>query len=245
MKNFKRRLKNRLFCLSIGAFMCQSAALSEVAIETGNQTQETNLRADLSRAKSAKDKASVLVQLALVRERLGKLQEALATWDLVKKQYGTVKVEQFPSSALSQSGAKLADFFGERVKRKQKQKTLRKLDRTTRLHIAQGVQDWRARPLAAKLDLTVQADLDGDGIDELFLIGSNGLPGKHVKNMMGIARWSGQSYVIVWKSQRRIPSMVHVVDEDGDGWKEILCGYTPDSDDAATLYFNGKQVLFY
>jgi hypothetical protein len=91
----------------------------------------------------------------------------------------------------------------------------------------------------------VQADLDGDAIDELFFIGSNGPHGKRVKNTIGIARWNGKSHVVIWKSRRRIPFMAHVIDYDGDGWKEIFCGYTPDSDDAETLYFNGKQVLFY
>lgn len=61
---------------------------------------------------------------------------------------------------------------------------------------------------------------------------------------MGIAKWDGKSYQTVWKSKSRVPFMVREVDQDGDGWKELFFGYTPDSDDAATLYFNGQQVLF-
>ena len=63
-------------------------------------------------------------------------------------------------------------------------------------------------------------------------------------HMMGIAKWDGRRYKIVRRTEKAIPIMVDVVDEDGDGWKEITCGYQPDTDDVAKLYFNGKDAMF-
>jgi hypothetical protein len=92
--------------------------------------------------------------------------------------------------------------------------------------------------------MAVQADLDGDGIDEWVYKGSNGPLGKRTQKVWGIARWNGKAYRVVWKGSTPAPFMIHVRDEDGDGWKEVFCGWTPDSDDAATLYWNGQSALF-
>jgi hypothetical protein len=90
----------------------------------------------------------------------------------------------------------------------------------------------------------VQADLDGDGVDELFYKGFSGPLGKRTRQVWGIAKWDGTRYKTVWRGPQPVPFMLHIRDSDADGWKEIFCGWTPDSDDAATLYWNGQNAIF-
>lgn len=246
MRTFKRRLKSRLFLLC--ALLSVSSIAPHAATDTDrdNQAREIELTQEFRRPQgSASSKAATLLELALVRERLDKLREALAALDLLKKRYGEVKPENFASSAPQYTGKQLAEFFSHRVQRKQNQKSV-VLSRETKHLVAQGVDDWLAKSNNLdQLDMLLQADLDGDSIEEIFFIGSHGPLGKRKKDTMGIYKWDGNSYRKVWERKGRIPFMLRETDQDGDGWKEIFCGYTPDSDDAVTLYFNGKQVLFY
>lgn len=242
----KRRLCN-LILLCAALSFCQSALYAATAtdIDSDNRAREAELTQEFRKSQgNASSKAATLLELALVRERLGKWREALAALDSLKKQYGTVKPENFASSAPQYTGKQLADFFSRRVQRKQNQKPV-VLSRETKFRVAQGVDDWLAKGFAVdQLDLLMQADLDGDSIEEVFYIGSNGPLGKRKKDTMGILKWDGNSYRKAWERKGRIPFMVRELDQDNDGWKELFFGYTPDSDDAATLYFNGKDVLF-
>jgi hypothetical protein len=193
----------------------------------------------------ARPHPEALRDLALVRERQGKHREALSTWSLLKQRWATKPMASL-SSAPSATYGRVADFFMHRIQRKINL-AARPLAMTAQLQrrVANAAMQFGDQPVVDQLDLSVQADLDGDGIDELFFKGSNGELGKRKPALMGIAKWNGQKYQVVWRTARPIPFMTHIVDEDGDGWKEIFCGYQPDSDDAATLHFNGKEAMFY
>jgi hypothetical protein len=156
------------------------------------------------------------------------------------------------------SWGEAANFFIQRLQRKlnlhsnftlrhrepaQNQQHQQQNDHSRR-QLAEAAMSFTDSPSVDQLDLAVQADLDGDAIDEMFYIGKSGPLGKRTKKTMGIAKWNGKAYRVVWRTAIAVPFMVHVTDEDGDGWKEIFCGYEPDTDNVATLYFNGQTALF-
>jgi hypothetical protein len=200
---------------------------------------------ELLREYQSRPHPEALRDVAFARERQGKHREALATWSLLKQRWGTKRMPSI-SSAPSSTYGRVADFFMHRIQRKINLAT-RPVTMTSALRdrLANAAMQFGDQPVVDQLDLSVQADLDGDGIDEIFFKGSNGELGKRKPALMGIAKWNGQKYQVVWRTARPIPFMTHIVDEDGDGWKEIFCGYQPDSDDAATLHFNGKEAMFY
>ncbi|HEX8237543.1 MAG TPA: hypothetical protein VF600_16415 [Abditibacteriaceae bacterium] len=183
----------------------------------------------------------------MVRERQGKDEEAIDTWALAKKLWGPKQMPRH-SSAPTRSWSEAANFFIHRLQRKinlrrpispQSQQP-----QQLRHQLAEAAMSFADSPSVEQLDLAVQADLDGDMIDEIFYIGKSGPLGNRTRKTMGIARWDGKAYRVVWRTATAVPFMVHVTDEDGDGWKEIFCGYEPDTDNAATLYFNGQTALF-
>jgi hypothetical protein len=185
-----------------------------------------------------------LCEVAMMREEQGQFQSARAAWQLLKKRAGNQKMTT-PEGPSQLTWAQVADFTSHRLLRKiNLSKYPTSLTSAQRLQIADGVSRFKQSAPVEQLDLLIAADLDGDAIDELVYIGSNGPLGKRKKNAMGIAKWDGRNYKIVWKNTKPIPFMVHIVDNDGDGWKEVFCGYTPDSDDVATLYFNGQRTMW-
>jgi hypothetical protein len=200
--------------------------------------------AELSAEFRNNQSSETLLHLALLRERQGKAQEAINTWALAKKLWGPKQTPRH-SSAPTSSWSQTADFFIHRLQRKiNLSRRVPSQDQKLRRPLAEAAMSFADSPSVDQLDLAVQADLDGDMVDEIFYIGKSGPLGKRTKKTMGIAKWDGTAYRVVWRTATAIPFMVHVTDEDGDGWKEIFCGYQPDTDDAATLYFNGKTALF-
>jgi len=217
--------------------------LMAVALPAHSQSpreRETNALAQWRK----KGDLMALRDVVVVREELGQFQSARAAWQLLKSRAGNKKPDM-PGFGSNTTWAQIADFTSQRLARKINLAARpTTLSSAQRKQIAEGAIRFKQSPPAEQLDLLVAADLDGDTIDELFYIGSNGPLGKRKQNAMGIAKWDGRNFKIIWKNAGRIPFMVHVVDNDGDGWKEIFCGYTPDSDDAATLYFNGSKVIW-
>lgn len=186
-----------------------------------------------------------LSTLAQLREDRGAWSQAASSWRWLKKHYGREK-RQTDSSAPAYTWAQLADFHLHRLARKRNLKA--KPPRMTaqlRRRIAEAALKFGNQPPVAQLDFAAQADLDGDLVDEIVFLGSNGPLGRRKRDQMGIARWNGRDYRVVWQTTRDIPFMVHVADEDGDGWKEVFLGYEPETDNAATLFFNGQSVVFW
>jgi hypothetical protein len=204
--------------------------------------QEVELLTEFRNTRSSE----ALLHLALLRERRGKDEEARATWALAKQLWGPKQMPKH-SSAPTRSWGEAANFFVHRLQRKinlRKSVPPQGQQQQLRHQLAEAAMSFADSPSVDQLDLAVQADLDGDMIDEIFYIGKSGPLGKRTKKTMGIARWNGKAYQVVWRTTTAIPFMVHVTDEDGDRWKEIFCGYEPDTDNAATLYFNGQTAMF-
>ena len=98
------------------------------------------------------------------------------------------------------------------------------------------------------IDLSVEADLDGDLIDEVFVAGKYGPLGKRNEPFMCIAKWDGHRYKVVWRAEgkhkpRIFPHSYKIADRDGDGWKEIICNFEPETDNVAVLHFNGTEAM--
>ncbi len=186
---------------------------------------------------------SEIFGLARVREQKGDFKNALATWSLIEKwrAAGKLPAQGVQSQMLN---APLIAFWKQRLRRKINlaAKPVR-IDAALRRRIAHAAMVFGDQSPVDQLDIGVQADLDGDGIDEYFFLGKNGPLGNRKEGATGIASFDGSKYVVAWQTKKRIPVMVWVADEDGDGWKEITLGYTPDSDDVAFLHFNGKDAV--
>lgn len=193
-----------------------------------------------------------LVALARVREQLGNLPLALDTWGLLKKFHGD-KQALNNSSAPEHTYGEVADFWMHRLRRKQRLAAHPppSPNRELRLRLAAtaglvAATAWGNRD--GQVDLLVQADLDGDLIDEVFLVGKYGPLGARSESFMCLAKWEGDQYEIVWRHEeegrfRLFPFSFGIVDRDGDGWKEVSLGFEPETDNAATLYLNGSQAI--
>lgn len=206
-------------------------------------TRETQWLKDV-RSTTGNEQANALSYLAIVREERGKFREALATWRMLNQRFGKLKASSAGNSRAHTYGQRAA-FFSQRIRRKQNLAAKPpRVSSELRYRLAQAATSFGDAPPGDQLDMAVQADLDGDGIDEWVYKVSNGPLGKRTQKTWGIARWNGKAYRVVWKGSTPVPFMIHVRDEDGDGWKEVFCGWTPDTDDAATLYWNGQSVLF-
>lgn len=190
------------------------------------------------------------VELAEVRERRGRYPQALATWGLIKKSWAKRQVTN-ESSAPNYTYGEWADFVTQRLHRKRKLAAARP---RFNVQVQQRTSDWLNHNKLFFLqeegnyDFLVQADLDGDFIDELFFVGKYGSLGKRNKPFMGIAKWDGSRYRVVYRATGKnkpiiMPAAYAVVDEDGDGWKEVNLSFEPETDNGATLYFNGKTAM--
>ncbi len=185
-----------------------------------------------------------LSTLALLREQRGAWDEAAASWRLLKKRYGKKK-RQRDSSAPTFTWAQLADFHLQRLARKRSLKAHPpRLTEPLRRRLADAALRFGNNPPGDQLDFAAQADLDGDLVDEMVFVSRVGPLGKRTRIIMGIARFDGRDYRVAWQTKGS-PALLHVTDEDGDGWKEISLGYEPETDNGATLYFNGKSVIFW
>jgi hypothetical protein len=104
------------------------------------------------------------------------------------------------SNAPTQSWGGTADFFTHRLQRKinLRSKSNLRLRETPhdqqrhqlqnaqlRRQLAEAAMSFADSPSVDQLDLAVQADLDGDAIDEIFYIGKSGPLGKRTKRTMG------------------------------------------------------------
>jgi hypothetical protein len=191
-----------------------------------------------------------LARLAFVREKRGHYQQATAAWNLVKRlHYG--KLPPNESSAPTHSYGQIADFYTARLRRKQWLAAHPpRLSNALRRKLAQAKSYALNHTLHGEghVQMSIRADLDGDLIDEIFAAGTKNSLSKRNEPFMCIAKWDGSGYKVVWRAEgkhkpRMFPFGYRIADEDGDGCKEIMCSFQPETDNDATLLFNGTDAM--
>jgi len=196
-----------------------------------------------------------LLELARVRVELGEYQQALDTYGLLSKLHGTkpVEGEWVPPGG---TYGRLADFWTVRLQRRLKLGALPSPpDAALRRKLGLAAHETAGNdPVPGgqwMVELSVQVDLDGDLVDELFVVGGDRLPARENQPVMYVAKWDGTAYTRVWRATQADfgkwwPYGYDVTDIDGDGWKEIRLGFDADpSDNVALLHFNGHSVLLW
>ena len=232
-----------LAVLSLG-LLSASAAIEDDLI----QEQQELLR----RYRAGETDPEEELQLARLSEAFGEYDTALELWQMLGVTY---KGQPFPNSSSAPTCTldEVASFFQTRVRMKASRagrpmppdrSALREMGSAVAADAeVQALEDWPGH-----VALSVQADLDGDAIDEIFMVGQQ-VTGHDVHPFICIAKWQGYRYGIVWrsgedgKSMPLPPKTIRVSDYDGDGIKEVTLGFEFATDNAATLYFNGSSVV--
>ncbi len=242
-----RHARYCILAVTLPSFLCATLAF-------GDEDWRTQRQAELMRGLRAGTlEAFETYELARLTEDLGDLQAALRLWDVIQRQYANETVQN-ESSAPDWTYAELAAFWTKRIRHKMalpdhpmrpEPERLRLMAEELRTSAASGALDGRD----GQTDLCVQTDLDGDAVDEVFMVGAYGPLGRRSEPFMCIAKWDGEHYRIAWrantggKRMRLFPSGFEIRDRDGDGLKEIGVGFEPNTDNAATLYFNGETAI--
>lgn len=202
----------------------------------------------LSQVRYGKD-GSPLVELAAVREKRRHFNEAIATWGLIKKLRGNKDVPN-QSSAPRRTWKEVADFWIHRLRRKRNFVARPpKMDLPLRQQLAAARRNSGFKlERDGQIDLSVQVDLDGDLIDEVFYTGRYGPLGERNEPFMVIDKWNGSKYETVWRAEGTnkptiFPQTYSISDQNGDGWKTISLSFEIETDNVATLYFNGKEAI--
>jgi hypothetical protein len=196
-----------------------------------------------------------LLELARVRVALEQYQKALDTYGLLKKLHGAKPVETEWVSPDRNYG-RLADFWTVRLRgRLNLGADVPPPDAALRRKLGLAAHETAGTdPVPGgqwMVELSLQVDLDGDLVDELFVVGGTRLPARENQPVMYLARWDGTAYTRVWRATQADfgefwPYGYDVIDIDGDGWKEIRLGFQAEpGDDVAFLHFNGHSVLLW
>jgi len=236
-----------ILALTVSNFLCATVA-------AGDEAERLERQAELLRGLRAGTlDAFETYELARLTEDLGDLPTALRIWDVIERRHGSETVHN-ESSAPDWTYAELAAFWTRRIRHKMAlpgRPVLPDADLLRRLgqHARTSAQASALNGRDGIVDLSVQTDLDGDGIDEVFLVGKYGPLDRRDESFMCVAKWNGSEYRVVWrantgdKRMRLFPSMFEIRDRNGDGLKEIQVGFEANTDNAASLYFNGETAI--
>ncbi len=242
-----RHARYCILAVSLSAFICATLAF-------GDEEWRTQRQAELTRdLRAGKLNAEETLELARLTENLGDLQTALRVWDVIQRHYANETVHN-ESSAPDWTYAELAAFWTKRIGHKmalpdhpmrpdpERLRVMAEEVRTSAHRAALGGRD-------GQIDLCVQTDLDGDAVDEVFMVGKYGPLGQRSEPFVCIAKWDGEHYRIAWransggKRMRLFPLGFEIRDRDGDGLKEIYVGFEQNTDNAAVLYFNSETAI--
>ena len=196
-----------------------------------------------------------LVELARVREQLGWWQLAIDTWSTIRTLYAQQPLPPHDASAPEPRCGTAAGFYIHRLERKRNlaasPATPPSAETRMLMYAAArnvGHKLWGARD--GQVDTLIQLDMDGDLADEVLVIGKYGRLGERIEQFVGLAKWEGQDYRIVWSAGAQdfhgvFPAAVECMDYEGQGWKTVHLGFEPETDNVAMLQFNGEQALVY
>lgn len=194
-----------------------------------------------------------LENVALVREEMGYYDKARDTWNLIIKKFGAQESQSYSVSpgdnAKVMNYAELATWTLKRLERKRNLQS-RPVSLAQKGAASRAETRFLEKPPVKYLEGYRSIDLDGDGIKEIVLFGSSGPLGRGKRNSISIHKWDGQNtYRPIWRATGRLPVEVEYGDYDKDemkdGFGEVMLVYTPHSDDAANLHYNGSSFMIY
>ena len=236
-----------ILAVTLWSFLCAT-------VTVGDEGERLERQAELLRGLRAGTlEAFETYELARLTEDLGDLPTALRIWDVIERRHSSEIVHN-ESSAPDWTYAELAAFWTQRIRHKMAlpdrrvlpdAELLRRLGEQARATAQTNALNGRD----GIVDLSVQSDLDGDGIDEVFMVGKYGPLGRRDEPFMCVAKWTESEYHVVWRANTGdkrmllVPSMFEIRDRNGDGLKEIQVGFEANTDNAASLYFNGETAI--
>ena len=201
----------------------------------------------------AQPNPNTLDALATVREEMGKWPSAEDNWGLMLRYYGGQESLSYSVSAndhaKTMNYAELATWTLKRLERKRNLQS-RPVSKAQKGAAARAETRFLDKPPVKFLEAYRRIDMDGDGIMEIVLYGRSGPLGKGKRNSISIHKWDGHTtYRPIWRASGRLPVEVEYGDYDKDelkdGFAEVTLIYTPNSDDIATLHYNGSSFMAY
>ncbi|RYG64045.1 hypothetical protein EON80_19980 [bacterium] len=167
-----------------------------------------------------KPSAQSLVHLATVRESRGKFAEALQTWALLRKTFGTSYSKAFQGETMFTYN-QLADWTAKRINAKRR--GIRQVSAATR---RKAEKEYLAVKKFGNIKQPNLIDFDGDGLKEMvyFNVKSDG-----VLNLC-VAKWQpgSYSYSVVWNSKDDIADDYSAVGGEQKEWPSLFIIY-PDN----------------
>ena len=186
--------------------------------------------------------AEDLVGLANVREKRGKYAEALQTWGLLKKSFGTSR-----SRAYTGSGDKnltynqLADWTAKRISAKRR--GVRQASASSRRAAKRAFEKYWATDKTANATLV---DLNGDGLEEMVSYIDGG-------RKLRVHVWNGGMWDSVWQGDTRNGAPIDddflITGGQGEGWPEVFIMYlregSPNSDSGHLMTNGDSWIVIY
>ena len=174
----------------------------------------------------------------------------MGTWDTLKRIHG--HEHYYCENTEARDSSAVANFHIGRLQRKvyldKHPPSPPSLEMRERLaEAAAEVFDEARGKREASQFIHMQVDLDGDLIDEVFVVRWYIKNQKHTQQFMALARWDGEQYKIIYKKDSRL---IEASEEPGDtvyycgygrnGWKTIFVG---EWGTGSELMYNGREVL--
>ena len=179
--------------------------------------------------------ASDLVGLSHIREDRGKFAEALQTWDLLKKTFGTSYSRAYMGSEDKiMTYNQLADWTAKRINAKRR--GVRQASASTKR--AADTQFKFVRDQVGWEDPT-RIDLDGDGLEEIIVV---------EEKVMKVLKWRKDNFTYVWKGDTRNGQKISpnflITGGEGKGWPQVFIIYaTSDSSTSGHISTNGDSWI--
>lgn len=156
-----------------------------------------------------------LVNVAEIREDRGKFAEALQTWSLVRKSYGTSYSKAFKDETMLTYN-QFADWTAKRIRAKSR--GVRPASRAAKRAAARSYAKLKGAPGVVD---PAFVDLNGDGLQEMISYTNGG-------RTLIVATWNNGMWDSVWASRDTVSDDYLVTGGEGKGWPELFISY-PDN----------------
>ena len=195
-----------------------------------------------------------LANLAETREEMGQYIAAADNWNWLLKKHAS---QESLAYAVSPTDKVRPMLYGElaqwKLKRLERRRNLqsRPVSAAQKSAALQAELRFDRTPPVKYVRSTRNIDIDGDGIDEIVVEGKATEWPSSKMTSIGIYKWDGQStYRPIWRA-KAMPVEVIFGDHDGKGnpngkeFPVVTMIYTRNSDDVASLEFNGTSFMAY